>query len=185
MFFDTNILVDAEDFSKQVFKKAESRTADPIRGVICDFIEGEALNLRKGLHIFDELKGPDFYGYFFETDYNAREGSMRSLEDMPTGELKEAVLVEYDKKLDPSGMLGITKEATRASRSKSKFGDFSLLTVATISAFRRKRQSIIVSRDRWIKLSCKSLEAQFKLPIYCYDQWNFSAQEILNRVQKS
>jgi hypothetical protein len=177
VFFDTNVLIDARDFAEQTFTKPS-----PIYGVICDFIQGEILNLKKGSEIFEVLEDPNYCGFYFETTYNSRDGSKRSLQDMPTTEMMEAVLAEYDKKLDPSGMQAVTKEAKRASVSKSKFVDFSLLTVATICAFRRKRQSIIVSRDRWIKLSCKSLETQFKLPIYCYDQWNYSTQEILSRA---
>ena len=184
MFFDTNVLIDSDAFAKEVFSK-DPEVSESIRGVLCDFIEGEALNLRKGTKILNLLKNDSEYsGYYFQTDFNSREGSARSLEDMPAPEMKEAVLVEYDKKLNPSGMLGDSKEAKRASASKSRFVDFSLLTVATVSAFRRKRQSVVVSRDRWIKLSCKSLQERYKLPIYSYDQWNFSFQEILNRVPR-
>lgn len=177
-------MIDAEEPVRQVFKKkSDLGSADIFRGVICDFIEGEALNLKKG-SIIAELGHADYEGFYFETNYNSRDGSARALEDMPNEEIKKAVLVEYDKKLNPSGMLGDSKEAKSAQRSKSRFVDFSLLTVATISASRRKRQSIIVSRDRWMKLSCKSLEEKFKLPIYCYDQWNFSVEEILGRSQR-
>jgi len=183
VLFDTNVLIDSDGFVKDIFGK-DPRVSDNVRGVVCDFIESEMLNLKKGIRILDELKNDSEYlGFYFQTEYNSREGSAKSLEDMPTPEMKEAVLVEYDKKLNPSGMLGDSKEAKRASASKSKFVDFSILTVATISAFRRKRQSIIVSRDRWIKLSCKSLQNRFKLPLYCYDQWNFSMKEILDRVR--
>jgi hypothetical protein len=181
VFLDTNILIDADEFVKHLFAKSSSSYT--VFGVICDFIEGETLNLRKPAGILDGLKDSDRFGLYFETKYNSRDGSNKSLDDMPNGEMKEAVLVEYDKKLDPSGMLGISKEAKKASSSKSKFVDFSLLTVATISAYKRKRQSVIVSRDRWIKLSCKSLQEQFKVPIYCYDQWNYSTEEILNRAR--
>lgn len=175
-------MIDAENFAREVFKKEESRSTDIFRGVICDFIEGEVLNLKKG-SVIAELSKSDYQGFYFETRYNSRDGSARALEDMPNREMKEAVLIEYDKKLNPSGMLGDSKEAKSAQRSKSKFGDFSLLTVATISAFRRKKQSIVVTRDRWVKLSCMSLEEKFKLPVYCYDQWNFSAGDIFGRSQ--
>jgi hypothetical protein len=184
VFFDTNVLVDSDSLVKEVFRN-DPKVSKSIGGVLCDFIEGEALNLKKGIEILEELKSSsEYFGYYFQTEYNSREGSSRALEDMPTPELKEVVLVEYDRKLNPSGMLGDSKEAKRAATSKSRFVDFSILTVATVSAFRRKRLSVIVSRDRWIKLSCKSLQEQFKLPIYCYDQWNFSFQEILNRMPK-
>ncbi len=103
---------------------------------------------------------------------------------MPNDEMAEAVLVEYDRKLDPSGMFSVTDQAKSAARSKSKYGDFSLVTVATLAAFKRKKQSIIISRDRWIKLSCKALQEKFRLPIFCYDQWNFSVEEIMLRAQK-
>lgn len=159
---------------------------DTIRVVICDFIDGEVVNLKKGLPLLNELKNnPKYSALYFETKYNSREGALHALADMPTGEMAEAVLIEYDKKLDPTGMEGKTKDAKSAARSKSKFGDFSLLTVATISAFKRKKQAVVVSRDRWIKLSCKSLQMQFKLPIYCYDQWTFSLQEIISKAQNN
>ena len=183
MFFDTNVLFDAEDLVKQIFRKQQPGT-EIAWGVICDFIEGEARNLRKGLQLLHELKNPEYLGYYFETGYNSREQSMHSFKDMPMGEMAEVVLVEYDKKLDPSGMHATTNNAKSAARSKSKFGDFSLLTVATIAAFRRKRQSVIVSRDRWIKLSCKALQEKFRLPLYCYDPWNFSVQEIIERANR-
>ena len=183
VFFDTNVLFDAEDLVKQIFRKQQPGT-EIAWGVICDFIEGEAKNLRKGLRVLDELKNPEYLGYYLETGYYSRERSMHSLKDMPTGEMVEAVLVEYDKKLDPSGMHATTNNAKSAARSKSKFGDFSLLTVATIAAFRRKRQSVIVSRDRWIKLSCKALQEKFRLPLYCYEPWNFSVQEIIERANR-
>ena len=95
---------------------------------------------------------------------------------MPTQEMAKAVRVEYDKKLDSPK----PKEAKK--RGDSKFGDFSLITVAAISAVRRKKQSIIVSRDRWIRLACEALHDQFKLQLYCQDQRNFSIQEITDRV---
>jgi len=174
VFFDTNVLIADQEFSKFVFRKG-----NPISGVICDFIESEILNLKKSSGILETLKGPNYGGYYFETVYNSKEGSRKSLDDMPNEEMKECVLVEYDKKLDPSGMKGVTKEAKRASSSKSRFVDFSLLTVATVAVYRRKRQSIIVSRDRWIKLSCRSLEEKFRIPIYCFDQWSYSEDEIL------
>lgn len=178
MFLDTNVLIQEQWFAKFVFRKENQ-----ISGVICDFIRGEILNLKKGEEILENLKEPNYGGYYFETTYNSKEGSRKSLDDMPNEEMKECVLAEYDKKLDPSGMQGITKEAKRASSSKSKFVDFSLLTVATVAAYRRKRQSIIVSRDRWIKLSSKSLYEKFRIPIYCYDQWSYSEEEILSRVR--
>lgn len=178
MFIDTNVLIDPEAHADWFFTKS-----DIFAPVICDFIEGEVLNLKRQ-PILDALKkDPSHQGFYFETSYNSREGSKQSLKDMPTSGMAEAVLVEYDKKLDPSGMSNDTKEAKRASLSKSKFVDFSLLTVATICAFRRKKQAVIVTRDRWIKLSCRSLEEQFRLPIYCYDQWSFSVQEIALRAR--
>ena len=183
VFFDTNVLIDAEDLVRRVFKK-KSGSAGILCGVVCDFIEGEALNLKRGSIIAELFDDSQYHGFYFETAYNSREGSARALEDMPSSEMKEAVLVEYDRKLNPSGMLGDSKEAKNAQRSKSRFGDFSLLAVATISAFRRKRQSIVITRDRWIKLSCISLQRQFKLPIYAYDQWTFSPEEILDRSQR-
>jgi hypothetical protein len=183
VFIDTNILIDAYDFAETLFRKQETGTG-VLRGVLCDFIEGEARNLRKGQRILGELKLPAYLGFYFETTYNSQEGSGRALRDMPTGEMAEAVLMEYDRKLDPSGMLSATDQAKSAARSKSRYGDFSLVTVATLAAFKRKKQSIIVSRDRWIKLSCKSLQEKFRLPVFCYDQWNFSIDEILVRARK-
>ena len=190
IFFDTNALIDAKELVNSVFFPSPSSEGEEelrVLGVICDFIEGEAKNLNKGLDTLEELnkKSPHPSGFYFETKYNSFEGARRALADMPTGEMAEAVLIEYDKKLDPSGMAAVTKQARRAADSKSKFGDFSLLTVATICASRRKKQSIIVSRDRWIKLSCKSLHKQFKLPIHCEDQWSFSLQEIMIRAKRT
>jgi hypothetical protein len=184
IFFDTNVLLDAESLVKQIFRKEQSGN-EIVWGVICDIIEGEVQNLRKGTRVLDELKTPEYLGYYFETGYNSRERSMHSLKDMPTSEMAEAVLVEYDRKLDPSGMKATSENAKSAARSKSKFGDFSLLTVVTIAAFRRKRQSVVVSRDRWIKLSCKALQNKFRLPLYCYDPWDFSVQEIIERANNS
>jgi hypothetical protein len=178
IFLDTNVLIDAEDFVEGLFQK---QGVWILKGVLCDFIEGEARNLRKGREILEKLKLPEFSGYYFETSYNSKEGSGKALEDLPTGEMKEAVLVEYDRKLDPTGMHATSKDAKNAARSKSRFTDFSLMTVAALAAYRRKRQSVIVSRDRWIKLSCKALEEKFQLSLYCYDQWNFSVEEILAR----
>jgi len=184
LFFDTNVIVDADEFVKVLFKKRETKESDPILlPVICDFIEGELLNLKK-VGTLEDLKGSGYYGYIFESAYNSRVGAKRALDDMPSPEIKEAVLVEYDKKLDPSGMRGDTKEAKRASSSKSKFVDFSLMTVASVCAFRRKKLSVVISRDRWIKLSCKSLQAKFKQPVYCYDQRDFSSAEIVLRSQR-
>jgi hypothetical protein len=181
VFFDTNVILDAEPYVNEVF----GFDAGMVRGVICDFIEGELVNLKKETTSMERLKKlPNSNGLYFETKYNSREGASKALADMPTGEMAEAVLIEYDKKLNPSGMLGNSKEAKSAARSKSKFVDFALLTVATVSALKRKKQSIVVSRDRWIKLSCKALEKQFKLPIYCYDQFSFSLQEIIDRTPK-
>jgi hypothetical protein len=182
LFFDTNVMIDADEFVKSVFKASE--TPDYPRAVVCDFIEGEVQNLKKG-KLLQELKLPGYFGYSFETSYNSKEEARHSIEDMPSSEMVEAVLVEYDRKLDPSGMQAKTKDAKRASNSKSKFVDFSLLTVATISAYRRKRQAVVISRDRWIKLSCNALHDQFKLPIYSYDQWNFSMDEVLARANHS
>jgi len=182
VFLDTNVLIAADEFVKRIFEKSSASYS--VFGVICDFIMGETLNLRKETRILDDLKSTAYFGYYFGTDYNSRDGSTRSLDEMPHDEMKEAVLFEYDKKLDPSGMLGTSKDAKKASSSKSKFVDFSLLTVATISAYRRKRPAAIISRDRWIKLSCKSLRERFKIPLYCYDQWNYSRQEILDRSAK-
>jgi hypothetical protein len=183
VFVDTNVLIDADGFVKTIFRKQESEIRF-LSGVLCDFIEGEARNLRKGQQILEELKLPEYLGFYFETSYNSQEGSERSLKDMPTGEMAEAVLVEYDRKLDPSGILGATDQAKSAARSKSRYGDFSLVTVAALAAFKRKKQSIIISRDRWIKLSCKSLQEKFRLPVFCYDQWNYSIDEITLRAQK-
>jgi hypothetical protein len=183
LFFDTNVLIDADEFVKQLFIKSAPQESVPVLlPVICDFIEGELLNLKK-TGTLEDLKGFNYDGYIFESSYNSRDGVKRALEDMPISGMKEAVLVEYDKKLDPSGMRGETKEAKRASSSKSKFVDFSLITVASICAFRRKKLSVVISRDRWIKLSCKSLEEKFKLPILCYDQWTFSIGEILDEAR--
>jgi len=181
VFLDTNVLIDAEDFVEGLFRKQDFLN---FQGVLCDFIEGEARNLHKGQEILEKLKLREFSGYFFATPYNSKEGSGKSLEDLPSEEMKEAVLVEYDRKLDPSGMHATSKDAKNAARSKSRFTDFSLMTVATLAAYKRKKQSVIISRDRWIKLSCKALEEKFQLPLYCYDQWNFSVEEILARSRK-
>ncbi len=181
VFLDTNVLIDADNFVRSVFRK-EKLGEEIFWGVLCDFVEGEARNLRRGQDILEELKSQDYSGFYFETSYNEKEGSKRALEDMPNSEMAEAILTEYDKKLDQSGLLGITSKAKSATWSKSRYGDFSLLTVASLAAFRRKKQSVIVSRDRWIKLSCKTLEEKFRLPLYCYDQWDFSAEKIAVRA---
>lgn len=184
LFFDTNILVDDEDFVRKLFKNPSIPDSElSMLCVICDFVQGELLNLKKRAGILDDLRAPVYSGYQFVTAYNSRDGSERALEDMPNPEMKEVVLVEYDRKLDPSGVKSETKEAKRASASKSRFVDFSLITVATVSAHRRKRLSLVLSRDRWVKLSCKALEERFHLPIYCYDQWTFSIEEILRRTR--
>jgi len=96
----------------------------------------------------EEIKNPDsreFAGIYFKTRYNIYEESNRSLDDMPSPEMAEAVRVEYDKTQGPASSPD-AKETTR--NSKSNLGDYSLLTVAVNSAYRRKRQSIIVTRDR-------------------------------------
>jgi hypothetical protein len=170
----------------QLFKRPTVRESDHlIFYVLLDFIEGEFLNLKTEKAILEALKGPDYRGYYFQTTYNSRDGSRHALEDMPYAEMKEAVLGEYDRKLDPSGMRGDSKEAKRATWSKSRFVDHSLLAVATIAAYRRKKVSVILSRDRWIKLSCQALKEKFKMPIYCYDQYTFSIEEILTAVSLS
>ena len=135
--------------------KARTEEEPAILGVLCDFIEGEARNLKEGLAIIEEIKDPnslDYGGIYFTTGYDSYDGFRRSLKDMPTPEMAEAVRVEYDKKLDSPSPKGGKK------RGDSKFGDFSLVTVAVISAHRRKRQSIIVSRDRWIKARLQGFE---------------------------
>jgi hypothetical protein len=159
--------------------KARPESEAVILGVLCDLIEGEARNLGEGLEIIKEIKNPEalqYDGIFFITGYDSYDGARRSLKDMPSPEMAEAVRAEYDKKLDSS------KPKEGKKRGDSKFGDFSLITVAAISAFRRKRQSIIVSRDRWIRLACEALHDQFKLQLYCQDQHNFSVQEITDRI---
>jgi hypothetical protein len=161
---------------RYVFK---TRPEAVIVGVLCDFIEGEARNLGEGLEILKEIKNPEalqYNGIYFTTGYDSYEGARRSLKDMPTREMAEAVRLEYDKKLDSAKPKEVKK------RGDSRFGDFSLITVAAISSFRRKRQSIIVSRDRWIKLACESLYEKFQLQVYCQDQRHFSIQEIVGRV---
>ena len=150
-----------------------------VLGILCDFIEGETRNLKEGLEIIQEIKDPkvlEYSGIYFTTSYDSYDGSRRSLEDMPTPEMAEAVRLEYDKKLDSP------QPKDGRKRGDSKFGDFSLITVAALSAFRRKRQSIIVSRDRWIKLACEALHKKFQLQLYCQDQRHFSMQEITDRV---
>ena len=177
VFFDTNAILDADVLIRYVFK-SRVETESEILGVICDFIEGEAKNLRQGLGIIEEIRNPnshEYDGIYFKTQYDSYDGARRSLQDTPTPEMAEAVRVEYDRKLDSSKSVR-SKETKK--RGDSKFGDFSLLTVATIAASRRKRQSIIVSRDRWIKLACKALHEKFHLRLYCQDQWSFSLQEI-------
>jgi len=151
-------------------------------GAICDFIEGEARNLNQGVSILEEIKNPDsaeFYGIYFKTRYNTYEESRRSLEDMPSAEMAEAVRVEYDKNLGPASSPD-AKGTTRNSRSN--LGDYSLLTVAVNSAYRRKRQSIIVTRDRWIKSACSSLQSKFGLMISSQDQFDFSMESTNERV---
>jgi hypothetical protein len=147
--------------------------------VLCDIVEGEARNLKEGLAIIQEIKDPkalEYSGIYFTTGYDSYDGARRSLKDMPSPEMAEAVRVEYDKKLETP------KPKDGKKRGDSKFGDFSLITVAAISAFRRKRQSVIVSRDRWIKLACESLHDKFQLQLYCQDQRHFSLKEIIDRV---
>jgi hypothetical protein len=145
VFFDTNVILDSDGLLRYAFRAAGNLEATFL-GVICDFIEGEVRNLRQGLEILEEIKNPaslQYNGFYFKTTCDSYAGARRSLEDMPTPEMAEAVRVEYDKKLDTPPPKEVKKK-----RGDSKFGDFSLLTVATISAFRRKRQSIVVSRDR-------------------------------------
>jgi hypothetical protein len=178
VFFDTNVILDSDGLLRYAFRAAGDFEATFL-GVICDFIEGEVRNLRQGLEILEEIKNPasiQYSGFYFKTTYDSYAGARRSLEDMPTPEMAEAVRVEYDKKLDSPPPKELKKK-----RGDSKFGDFSLLTVATISAFRRKRQSVVVSRDRWVKLACDSLAVTFQLQIHCQDPRHFSAQEILDR----
>ena len=184
IFFDTNAIIDNEGLVRYVFDARISARSD-ILGVICDFIEGEARNLNKGIDILEEIKNPtatEFAGIYFKTKYNTYEESRRSLEDMPTPEIAEAVRVEYDKVLGPASSPN-AKETTKHARSN--FGDYSLLTVAAISAYRRKRKSIIVTRDRWIKSACSSLQSQFHLTISSQDQFDFSMKSITDRVDVS
>jgi len=140
-------LIEADDFVKNIFQKRKPGS-EVLWAVLCDFIEGEARNLRKGQQILEELNLPSSFGFYFETSYNSQEGSKRALDDLPSFEIAEAVLAEYDKKLDPSGMLDVSDLAKSAAHSKSRSVDFSLVTVATLAAFKRKKQSVIVSRDR-------------------------------------
>ena len=159
--------------------KAHSDDEPPFLGVLCDIVEGEARNLKEGLAIIQEIKDPkalEYEGIYFTTGYDSYDGARRSLKDMPSPDMAEAVRIEYDKKLETP------KPKNDKKRGDSKFGDFSLLTVAAICAFRRKRQSIIVSRDRWIKLACESLRKKFQLQLYCQDQRHFSSQEITDRT---
>jgi hypothetical protein len=161
---------------------ARISTRSDILGAICDFIEGEARNLNRGLVVLEEIKNPnsaEFEGIYFTTKYNTYEESRRSLEDMPTLEIAEAIRVEYDKTLGPASSPA-AKETTRYA--KSNYVDYSLLTVAAISAYRRKRQSIIVTRDRWIKSACNSLQSRFGLMISCQDQFDFAMRSITDRV---
>jgi hypothetical protein len=153
-----------------------------ILGAICDFIEGEARNLNQGVSILEEIKNPDskeYAGIYFTTRYDTYEESRRPLEDMPSPEMAEAVRVEYDKTLGPASSPD-AKETTR--NSKSNLGDYSLLAVAVISAYRRKRESIIVTRDRWIKSACNSLQSKFGLMISIQDQFDFSMKSITDRI---
>ena len=177
VFFDTNVILDSEGLLRYAFK-ATGQIEAPFLGVICDFIEGEVRNLHQGLKILEEIKNPTsehYAGFYFQTTYDSYAGARRALEDMPSPEMAEAVRVEYDKKLDPPPPKDLKK------RGDSKFGDFSLLTVATVCAFRRKRQSIVVSHDRWIKLACESLYKTFQLQIHCQDPRFFSVQQIMDR----
>ncbi len=83
----------------------DARNTNDVLGVICDFIEGEARNLKQGVGIIEEIKNPSsagFDGVFFKTRYDSRDGSRVSLEDMPTKEMAEAVRVEYQQDLKDS-----------------------------------------------------------------------------------
>ncbi len=179
MFFDTNVILDSEGLLRYAFRTSRDLETTFL-GVICDFIEGEVRNLRKGLEILQAIRTPTselYAGFYFKTTYDSYAGARRALEDMPTPQMAEAVRVEYDKKLDPSPL----KAVENRKRGDSKFGDFSLLTVATVCAFRRKRLSVVVSRDRWIKLACESLNKTFKIQIHHQDPRHFSVQDIVNR----
>ena len=178
------MLIDAKDLVEEVFLSASSADDEPpVFGVICDFIEGEVRNLKKGLDTLEKLQtSASSRGFYFRTKYNSYEGAKRALDDFPNPEMAESVLDEYDKKLELSETGSRTTALRKGSDSKSKFGDFSLLTVAAICAARRKRQSIVVSRDRWIKLSCQTLRERFKLLLYCEDQWSFSIPDIVTRA---
>ncbi len=184
VFFDTNAIIDNEGLVRYVFNARISTRSD-ILGVICDFIEGEARNLNRSLAVLEEIKNPhsaEFDGIYFKTKYNTYGESRHSLEDMPTPEMAEAVRVEYDRILGPASSPA-AKETTRNARSN--LGDYSLLTVAAISSYRRKRQSIIVTRDRWIKSACNSLQLRFRLMISSQDQFDFSMKSITDRVDVS
>jgi hypothetical protein len=181
IFFDTNAIIDNEGLVRYVFG-ARIRDRSDILGVICDFIEGEARNLKQGVDTLNEIKDPgtvEFDGIFFKTKYNSYEESKRSLEDMPSAEMAEAVRVEYDKVPELAFPANLKPPARNP---KSNFGDFSLLTVAAVSAFRRKRQSIIVTRDRMLRSACESLRSTFGLMIFCQDQFGFSMKSINDRV---
>jgi hypothetical protein len=179
IFFDTNAIIDSPELVRYIFN-ARGEADNGILGVICDFIEGEARNLKQGVEILDELKNPnsaELSGIFFKSHYNARDESKRSLEDMPTPEMKEAVLDEFDKVFPKASS---PKAKTTTKKAGSNYVDFALLTVATISSYKRKKQSIVVTRDRWVKSACESLRSKFSLPISSQDQFNFSMEPIVN-----